>query len=376
MLMSCGQEISQKQKIKTSVSQKLNSECEGCEAIYETDIPFEQLHSTITLADFNETGSKIKISGIVYNQDGKTPAKDVVLYIYHTDQTGHYPTKGNEQGWGKRHGYIRGWMKTDQYGFYAFYTLRPAAYPGRKDPQHIHLIVKEPGKNEYYLDDFLFEDDPLVTTTVRNNLHNRGGNGIIKLVQDKGLMHGTRHIILGQNVENYPAASLNKNLKSGLAIGENCPAFDPLHLSGVDVGRKACPMCKYGYGQGIMVWFHHGNLDHMTGFIRSLENEMIKRGEKKFRVFLMYMNPFKIPMPRTKEELIKNKIKKWCDEQNLQKVAMTMVPSPTDTETCGLYKINPEAKTTVLLYKKRKVAAKWVNINYSTKSFDQIVKHL
>ncbi len=90
----------------------------------------------------------------------------------------------------------------------------------------------------------------------------------------------------------------------------------------------------------------------------------------------MYMKPIKNQMPHTKEELIKNKIKKWCDEQKFQKVAMTMVPSPTDTETFGIYKINPEAKNTVLLYKKRKVAAKWVNIDYSTKSFDEIVKHL
>jgi protocatechuate 3,4-dioxygenase beta subunit len=267
-------------------------------------------------------------------------------------------------------------MKTDKNGFYQFYTLRPAAYPGRNDPQHIHITIKEPDKNEYYIDDYVFDDDPLVTKNARNKMHNIGGNGIIKLVQDKGFMHGTRHIILGQKVENYPAAPNNKNLKSGLAIGANCPAFDPVHLSGADVGKKTCPMCKYGYGQGVMIWFNHANLDHMAGFIQSLENEMVKRGEKKIRVFLMYMNPFKSPMPRTKEELIKNKVKKWCEEQNLQKVAMSMVRSPTDAETCGLYKINPDVKNTVLLYKKRKVAAKWVNIEYSAASFTEIMKEL
>jgi len=374
MMGGCGKVNSQKEKQIQPIQQVVGGGCEGCEAIYESPVPHEQLTSSITFPDFNLPGPKIEISGIVYEPDGKTPAKNIVLYFYHTDQNGHYPTKGNEAGWGKRHGYLRGWVKTDANGFYQFYTLRPSAYPGRSDPQHIHVSLKEPGKNVYWIDDFMFDDDPLLTQAQRVKQEKRGGDGIIKLVQDKEIKQGRRNIILGKNIPYYSAAPVK--IQSGLAIGENCPAFDPLHLSGVDVGKKACPMCKYGYGQGVMVWFHHANLDHMTGFIRSLENEMIKRGEKKFRVFLMYMNPFKIPMPRTKEELIKNKIKKWCDEQNFQKVAMTMVPSPTDTETCGIYKINPEAKNTVLLYKKRKVAAKWVNIDYSTKSFDEIVKHL
>ncbi len=40
--------------------------------------------------------------------------------------------------------------------------LKPAAYPGRTDPAHIHITIKEPDKSEYYIDDFLFDDDPLL----------------------------------------------------------------------------------------------------------------------------------------------------------------------------------------------------------------------
>ena len=60
---------------------------------------------------------KIEISGIVYQRDGKTPAKDVVIYIYHTDQAGHYTAKAGQTGRAKRHGYIRGWVKTDKMAF-------------------------------------------------------------------------------------------------------------------------------------------------------------------------------------------------------------------------------------------------------------------
>ena len=177
--------------------------CEGCEAIYESPIPFEKLKTTDSLPDFNEAGQKIQISGIVYKLDGKTPAKDVIIYVYHTDQTGHYTPGPNAKGWEKRNGRIRGWMKTDKNGFYSFYTLRPAPYPNAKIPAHIHMVVKEPDTNEYYLDEFLFDDDPLLTEKERN-MQYRGGNGIMKLSSDKNMMHATRNIILGLNVPDYP----------------------------------------------------------------------------------------------------------------------------------------------------------------------------
>lgn len=350
--------------------------CEGCEAIHETPVPFEKLPSKIILPGFNGKGPKIEISGIVYQRDGITPAKDVVLYVYHTDQQGIYPAKGNETGWAKRHGYIRGWLKTDQNGYYQFKTLRPAAYPQRSTEEHIHITVKEPGKNEYYLEEYVFAGDPLLPKKL--NTKPRGGECVLTLsVPEKdGVQHATRHIILGLNVPNYPYAGLPK-LISGLAIGSNCPAFDPLHLSGADAGTKACPMCKYGQGQGIMLWFNHTNVDQLKEFAVSLEKEMLTKGESKLRVFLIYMNPMYKDNPNvTAEDILNGKLKKWAEEQGLKKVALTWIPSPVDEETAGLYEINPQAKNTVFLYKKREVAAKWVNIEYDEKTLKEILTEL
>ena len=374
-VISCAQGSQQKPSNKNNQGQRVGGGCEGCEAIYESPVPFEQLNSVDTLPDFNEPGPKIEVSGIVYQSDGRTPAKDVVIYVYHTDQTGHYTQKGNEKGWGKRHGYIRGWMKTDKNGYYQFYTLRPAAYPNRRDPAHIHVTVKEPDKNEYWIDEYLFADDPLLTEEEKNKQEKRGGNGILELVPEKGRAHGTRHIILGANVPDYPSANLDKNLKSGLSLGSNCPAFDPLHLSGADSGKKTCPMCKYGYGQGIMLWFNHANLDQLQDFAKTLENEMKQRGEKNLRVFLVYMNPF-YKKDQQGQEILGRKIRLWCQKQGLKKVAMVWVPSPVDPKTCGLYKINPDAKNTVFVYKKRIVIDKLVNIEYDGHEVKEILKQI
>ena len=203
-LAGCAQSNSQKPETKNA-GPWVGGQCEGCEAIHESPVPFGQLNAVDTLPGFSEGGPRMEISGIVYQLDGKTPAKDVVIYIYHTDLKGNYPTKGGETGWGRRHGYLRGWIKTDEKGTYRFYTLRPASYPNSNNPQHIHVTVKEPDKNEYWIDEYQFTDDPLLTKQMIRSEHKRGGSGIVLPVNENGILKVNRNIILGMNVPDYPS---------------------------------------------------------------------------------------------------------------------------------------------------------------------------
>jgi protocatechuate 3,4-dioxygenase, beta subunit len=204
ILSSCGQNSTAKQSNNLKKEIKVGGNCEGCEAIYETPVPFEQLNETDTLPDFNDAGPKIEISGIIYKADGKTPAPGIILYVYHTDQKGIYATKGNEKGWAKRHGYIRGWIKTNDKGEYKFYTLVPASYPNSTNPKHIHPVIKEAGFTEYWIDEFVFADDPLLPDKERNRANPVGGNGVLKTEMKDGMHRATRNIILGLNVKDYP----------------------------------------------------------------------------------------------------------------------------------------------------------------------------
>jgi protocatechuate 3,4-dioxygenase beta subunit len=206
-LTSCGQSPSQQQKKKVlKPSIKVGGNCEGCEAVYESPVPFEKLSSVATLPDYNEPGPKMEIGGTIYKADG-TPAPNVVLYVYHTDQTGKYTTKGNEKGWGKRHGYIRGWIKTNTKGEYKFYTLRPTPYPGEKIQAHIHPVIKEPDCNEYWIDEFVFDDDPIVNAEYKNKMQLRGGDGVMNLHEENGILIGHRDIILGLHIPGYPGTN-------------------------------------------------------------------------------------------------------------------------------------------------------------------------
>jgi len=313
---SCSQDTT-KSKAPGQPTQKgkVGGGCEGCKGIYESPVPFEKLSELCWLPDWNGEGTKLGVNGVVYKPDG-TPAAGVIMYVYHTDQTGHYSTKGNETGWGKRHGYIRGWMKTNEKGEYKFMTLKPIAYPGRNIPAHIHVAIKEPGTNEYWIDDYVFDDDPLLTTAERKKQESRGGNGIVVMEEKEGMLYGERDIYLGRNIPGYPQTKIT-GLRSGLNLGDNCPAFDLLHLSGADKAKHSCPMCKYGYGQGVMVWFNHTSLDRLKRFDTSLETEIETRGLKNFRVFLVYMNPTYDRNDISGQKILQGKIEKWCAEQNL-----------------------------------------------------------
>lgn len=180
-------------------AKKIGGNCEICDAIYECPQPFSSLNETDTISCFNEPGPRLYISGIVYQPDGKTPATDVILYFYHTDQNGVYPTRGNEKGFARQNGYLRGWLKTNAKGEYNIYTLRPASYPNSRSPAHIHLVVKEKGFEAYWLDDFLFADDPYLSNEQQQRAP-RGGSGVLKTEKKGDLMVAKRDIVLRKNV--------------------------------------------------------------------------------------------------------------------------------------------------------------------------------
>lgn len=186
-----------------STDKKVGGNCEGCEAVYESPTPFEELNEIDTLPDFNETGPKIEISGRIFKADGKTAAPGVILYVYHTDQKGLYPKTDKSKGWEQRHGYIRGWVKSDANGNYKFYTLVPASYPNSNNPKHIHPTIKEPGYTEYWIGEFLFDDDPLLPVSEKNKASAVGGNGVLKTEMRDGMLRAKRDIILGMNVRDY-----------------------------------------------------------------------------------------------------------------------------------------------------------------------------
>ena len=146
-----------------------------------------------------ELGEKLIISGTIYLPDGKTPSKDVVVYVHHTNNKGIYPKRGGEKGNGQYHGYLRGWMKTDSNGKYEFETIRPAPYHSHGgEPAHIHYNIQGSDYLEYWLTAIWFSDDPRVTDEYKKSVKRSGGfSNVITLTRDaNNILKGERNIIL------------------------------------------------------------------------------------------------------------------------------------------------------------------------------------
>lgn len=338
----------------------------------------ENMAASDTSPGWKQDGQKILVTGTVYQPDGKTPAPGVIIYYYHTNTAGKYLHKPeekrsmppNEQG--QTHGYIRGWMKTDANGRYALYTVRPGTYPSRDFPAHIHLTLKENGPvKEYYIDDCVFDDDRLLTSAYRQKMENRAGSGVLRMFRKGDLMIGERNMILGLNVPGYPKQP-SSAIESGKNIEEDVFSFTPTHVWGPDKGTKTCPVCKYGWYQGILYFAgDKSDWNEIKEWLSYLERESIRRN-KYLKVFFIYG----IGDSMTKEET-KNRLEEIGKSLKLEKLALTYVPSFNDQESdVYLNKINPEAESTFILYKRSRIRDKYINLKPTQQNFSVISQSL
>jgi protocatechuate 3,4-dioxygenase beta subunit len=145
------------------------------------------------LATAKDEGEPMLISGTVYRPDGKTPAPNTLIYLYHTDVYGIYGRPGQP-----RHGKYRGWMLTDAKGRYEFRSIRPASYPNSTQSQHVHMTITTADKREDWIDSILFEGDRFLTARERETAGRKGGfQPIVKLEKGVGgIMRATRDIQL------------------------------------------------------------------------------------------------------------------------------------------------------------------------------------
>lgn len=344
--------------------------CEGCELMY-VGMP-EKINTEDTSAAWYDGGQKLVVTGQVFQPDGKTPAPDVIIYYWHTDDKGLYTADSQTPAAAKEHGRLRGWVKTDVNGKYSIKTARPAAYPNDVIPQHIHLSVKEPGLSKEYFIDLYFDDDPLYLKHKKKyGKADRGGTEILRVVLDGNIEIAEHNIILGLNIPNYPVKKTNA-ISSGLNIGEDQPSFMPYHAYGPDKGTRTCPVCKYGRYHGIVFFVgHKPDWNKIKSWLLFLEKESIER-EKYLKAYFVYGNADNYSKEARQKEL-----EALGKELGIVKTALTFIPSFSDTESeANLNNINPEAENTFIIYKYRTIVDKYVNLEPTPGNFRLIKESL
>ncbi len=203
VMLSCKAQDDQVPVNNVYSTKTIGGGCDGCELMY-VDMP-KRINDVDTSAGWETNDAqKLMVTGTIFKNDGRTPAPDVIVYYWHTNSQGLYISR--KRGKAKNHGDLKGWIKTNTMGRYCIYTSRPASYPKDSLPAHIHFAIKEPElPNEYYCDDIVFDDDPLLIPYLkRYPPANRCGSGTVRLLLKDDIRIAEHDIVLGLHIPNYP----------------------------------------------------------------------------------------------------------------------------------------------------------------------------
>ena len=145
------------------------------------------------IAPAAEPGTPFVIHGRVFRPDGTTPAAEMIVFAYHTDNAGHYdvPTAGPHSC------RLRGWVKTDANGGFVFTTIRPAPYPNRNTAAHVHFAIEGPGVSRQTRE-LMFDGDALLTAADRQRSADAGRFGFIRPVETR---QGVQHVTLDIRID-------------------------------------------------------------------------------------------------------------------------------------------------------------------------------
>ncbi len=163
------------------------------------------------LANPDEPGTRIFISGVVLYNDCETPIENAIIDVWHANDNGCYTVfQECQSGNTDQDPYnLRGYMRTDENGNYAFESILPGYYSGR--PRHFHFKITSPSGFEHITQCY-FQNDP----SIDENWEENHPGLIIPLEETESGFIGNFDIILDEillNTDYNNSKSLSRNFK-------------------------------------------------------------------------------------------------------------------------------------------------------------------
>jgi len=162
------------------------------------------------LADMNEAGTKLILSGRVYNLDCSEFIVNTEIDIWHADDDGAYDNTGYN---------LRGKTTTNGQGFYLFETVKPGLYLNGANyrPSHIHLKITPPGFSTLTTQIY-FEGDPNIPSdaaaSVTNGIYDATHRIIPLTTNSQGDLEGVWDIVI--NGDGAPLGTNDIHLDTGM----------------------------------------------------------------------------------------------------------------------------------------------------------------
>ncbi len=216
ILQSTSSPVSLSMKKSMSLCDQSTEDAYGQGPFYTANAPLIQNNQ---LADISEVGTRIIISGQVYNLDCLEVIPNTEIDIWHANDSGGYDNIGYN---------LRGKISTNSQGFYVFESIKPGLYLNGATfrPSHIHFKITPPGFNAL-ITQLYFQGDPHIPTDAAASITSGAfdaTNRIIPLVSNSnGDLEGTWDIIIDGN--GVPVGTNNIHLDKGIIYSANPNPF-------------------------------------------------------------------------------------------------------------------------------------------------------
>ena len=145
-----------------------------------------------------------------------------------------------------------------------------------------------------------------------------------------------------------PWAADQRSVASGRAVGEITPSFVVLDVTGPHKGKPICYICEYG-GAPTVIAFFQDTGEETASLVVKL-NELAQQKNTLKMVAVIISGPDRKPW-----------LEKLAQEKGI-KIPLVVFRKGKDDIAMKLYKLNAEAKNTVLVNINRKVSANLTNV--------------
>ena len=157
-------------------------------------------------------------------------------------------------------------------------------------------------------------------------------------------------------------APTGQSAVNGLAPAASAPSFMPMHVTGPNTAKKACPLCIYGNEPQLQIWVQESQLDRGLQIAEWADRDLGGQAQT-----------YIIVVPTRGENPADSSLS-LSRAARIGSAFVTYVPSWTDKESSGLYNHTDASKPGIRLYSvvNRRLFSRWDNPK--TSDWTQVVE--